>query len=164
MQKEISGEFHIRDAVPTDVPTVFDLVMELAHFERLGHEVTATSELLHQALFDTPQRAFALICEASERPVGVAVCYYTFSTFVGRPGIYVEDIYVRPEFRGRGIGRAVFRHIAQRAMAEKCGRVEWSVLDWNERALRFYESLGATAMSGWRLQRLAGAAIAKLAA
>jgi GNAT superfamily N-acetyltransferase len=164
MSAKIPGDLQIRAAAPADVPVILDLVKELAAFERLAHEVTATPELMQAALFGAPPRAFALVCEVAGKPVGMAVCYYNFSTFVGRAGIYVEDIYVRPEFRGRGIGRAVFRHIAQRAVAEKCGRMEWSVLDWNEPALRFYENLGATVMSEWRLERLAGAGIARLAA
>ena len=156
--------FKIRDAVPGDVPAILALVKELADYEKLSHEFTATPELFHHALFGTPPRAFALMCDVAGQTVGTAVCFYNFSTFVGRPGIYIEDIYVRPEFRGRGIGQAVFRHIAARAVAEKCGRMEWAVLDWNEPALKFYEKLGATVMGEWRLERLTGAAIAKLAA
>ena len=164
MPDKLSESFEIRDAVPADVPVILSLVKELAEFERLSDEVKATPELFHAALFGASPRAFALVCEVAGKPVGTAVCYYNFSTFVGRAGIYVEDIYIQPEFRGRGIGRAVFRHIAQRAVAEKCGRMEWAVLDWNEPALKFYENIGATVMSEWRLERLAGAAIAKLAA
>jgi GNAT superfamily N-acetyltransferase len=164
MAGKVPDDFQIRDAVPGDVPVILALVKELAEYEKLTHEVTATPELFHAALFDSPQRAFGLMCDVAGKPVGTAVCYYNFSTFVGRPGIYIEDIYVRPDFRGRGIGRAVFRHLAARAIAEKCGRMEWAVLDWNEPALKFYEKLGATVMSEWRLERLTGAAIAKLAA
>lgn len=164
MPSKSLDDFKIRDAAPEDVPAILALVKELADYEKLSHEVTATPELFHAALFGTPQRAFALMCEVAGKPVGTAVCYYNFSTFVGRPGIYIEDIYVRPDFRNRGIGRAVFRHLAARAVAENCGRMEWAVLDWNEPALKFYEKLGATVMSEWRLERLKGAAIAKLAA
>jgi GNAT superfamily N-acetyltransferase len=164
MSGKLPDGFQIRNARPGDVPVILDLVKELAEFEKLAHEVEATPELFHAALFGSQPRAFALICEVAGKAVGTAVCFYNFSTFVGRAGIYVEDIYVQPDFRGRGIGRAVFRHIAQRAVAEKCGRMEWAVLDWNEPALKFYESIGATVKSEWRLERLTGAAIAQLAA
>jgi GNAT superfamily N-acetyltransferase len=156
--------FVIRDAVPSDVPAILDLVKELAAFEHLAHEAKATPALMQAALFGERPHAFALMCDVGGESVGVAICYYTFSTFVGRHGIYIEDVYVRPDFRNRGIGRAFFRHIAQRAVAEKCGRMEWTVLDWNENAIRFYRSLGAVAMDQWRLQRLTENAIAALAA
>ena len=158
------ANFHIRAAVPADVPAILTLVRELARYEHLEHEVVATPELMHRALFKVPPRAFAYLSEIDGAPVGLALCYYTFSTFLGRHGIYVEDVYVKPEHRKRGIGTAFFRHIAQQAVAEGCGRMEWAVLDWNEPALRFYESLGAQAMTQWRLQRLTGNALGNLAA
>jgi len=157
-------DFRIRPAIPGDVPAIFALVCELARYERLEHEVTVSEALIHEALFGATPHAFAYMCDVADEPVAVALCYYTFSTFLGRHGIYVEDVYVRPEFRKRGIGTALFRRVAQQAVAEGCGRVEWTVLDWNESALRFYAALGAQAMSQWRLQRLSGAALRELAA
>jgi GNAT superfamily N-acetyltransferase len=157
-------DFSIRAAEPADVPAILALVIELARHERLEHEVTATKALIHQALFGAPPRAFAHLCDHAGEPVGLALCYYTFSTFLGRHGIYVEDVFVQPEHRKRGIGRALFRRVAQQALAEGCGRIEWSVLDWNETALRFYAGLGAQAMSESQLQRLSGAALDGLAA
>jgi GNAT superfamily N-acetyltransferase len=156
--------FEIRDAVPSDVPAILELVKELAEFERLAHEAKATPALMQAALFGTRPHAFALMCDVDGAAAGVAICYYTFSTFVGRHGIYIEDVYVRPDFRNRGIGRAFFRRIAQRAVAENCGRMEWTVLDWNAHAIRFYRGLGAVGMDQWRLQRLTENAIAALAA
>jgi GNAT superfamily N-acetyltransferase len=154
----------IRNAVPADVPAILGFVRELAEYERLAHEVVATEELLHGALFGATPRAFAMICEADAKPVGFALCFYNFSTFLGRPGIYLEDLYVQPAYRGRGIGRAVLKKIAERAKAEGCGRVEWSVLNWNTPAIDFYRSLGAAAMNDWHIERLTGAALDSLAA
>src|SRR6185437_16876266 len=137
----------IRDAIKSDVPAILGFVRELAEYEKLAHEVSATTELLDSALFGESPRAFAMICEVDGKAVGFALCFYNFSTFLGRPGIYLEDIYVQPAYRGRGIGRAVIKRIAAKAKAEGCGRIEWSVLNWNKPAVDFYRSLGAVPMS-----------------
>lgn len=159
----MSAAFSLRPAAPDDVATLLCLIRALAEYERLAHEVHATEADLASALFGTPPRAGALIAEVASEAVGFALWFYTFSTFTGRPGLYLEDIYVVPEHRGRGIGRAVFRHLARLAEAEGCPRLEWAVLDWNKPALRFYAGLGAEPMSEWTVQRISGSALAALA-
>ena len=154
----------IRNAAAADVPTILGFVRELAEYEKLAHEVVTTEDMLRAALFGPNARAFALICEAEGKAVGFALCFYNFSTFLGRLGIYLEDLYVQPAYRGRGLGRAVLKTIAQRAKAEGCGRVEWSVLNWNQPAIDFYRSIGAVAMDDWHIERLTGAALDRLAA
>jgi GNAT superfamily N-acetyltransferase len=153
----------IRPALPADVPLIVALVRELAEYERLADQVVATEEDFAASLFGTPARAHAIIIEAEGRPAGFALYFYNFSTFLGRPGLYLEDLFIRPEFRRLGLGRAVFKYLAQKAVAESCGRMEWWVLDWNEPALRFYKSLGAEPMSDWTVQRLTGDALRKVA-
>jgi GNAT superfamily N-acetyltransferase len=136
----------------------------LAEYERLAHEVSADAATLARFLFEEPRRAEALIAEWDGRPVGFAVWYYSFSTFLGRPSLYVEDAFVEPAMRGRGIGKAIFAHLAGRALAQGCGRMEWSVLDWNAPSIAFYRSLGAEPREGWTLQQLTGEALTSLAA
>jgi GNAT superfamily N-acetyltransferase len=159
----VSAAVHIRDAVPGDLPLIERFIRGLAEFERLSHEVTATPALLEKALFKE-KKASALICEVGGKPAGFCIWFYNFSTFLGRPGIYIEDVFVDPAFRSRGIGREVFKHLARRAVKEGCGRLEWAVLDWNEHAIRFYRSIGAVGMDEWRMQRVTGAALTRLAA
>ncbi len=154
----------LREAAPGDEALVLRFVRELAEYERLLHEVRATEEALHNSLFGTPPRGYALIAEEDGREVGLAVWFFTLSTFDGRPGLYVEDVFVTPAARGRGIGRAIFRDLARRALAADCTRMEWSVLDWNAPALRFYRAIGAQPVAGWTVQRLNGAALTALAA
>ncbi|MDX2143961.1 MAG: GNAT family N-acetyltransferase [Rhodospirillaceae bacterium] len=154
----------IRDTESRDVPTVLRLIRALAVYEKLAHEVVTTEALMREALFGPNPRAHALLCEIDGQAVGFAVWFYNFSTFVGRPGIYLEDLYVEPEHRKRGIATAVFRHLAQRAVAENCGRFEWSVLNWNEPAIKFYERMGSVPMSEWHVRRLSGDTLKKLAA
>ncbi|MEX0703553.1 MAG: GNAT family N-acetyltransferase [Planctomycetales bacterium] len=156
--------FSLRPAIPADVPVVLGLIRELAEYERLPHEVAATEESLRETLFGARPYAEALVAEADGEVAGFAVFFHNYSTFVGRPGLYLEDLYVRPQFRRRGIGRAFFRELARLAVERGCGRIEWSVLDWNEPALAFYRGLGATPMSDWTVQRLAGAALEAMAA
>lgn len=153
----------IRLALPSDLGLIVSLVRELAEYERLADQAVATEDDLKTALFGAAPKAHALIVEADGHPAGFAVYFYNFSTFVGRAGIYVEDVFIRPQFRRRGLGRAVFRHLAQKTVAEGCGRMEWSVLDWNEPAIRFYASLGATPMRAWIIERLSGTALKKFA-
>jgi len=159
----VSAGFSLRPAAPTDVATLLRLIRALADYERLADQVRATEADLATALFESPPRAGALIAEIADEAVGFALWFYTFSTFTGRPGLYLEDIYVAPAHRGRGIGRAVFRHLARLAEAEGCARLEWAVLDWNTPARRFYAALGAEPMSEWTVQRISGPELARLA-
>ncbi len=161
----MSGEgFSLRPAAPEDVPALLRLVRALAEYERLLHEVRATEADLEAALFGTPARAWALLADVAGTAVGFALWFYSFSTFTGRAGLYLEDIYVEPAHRGRGIGRAIFCYLAKRALAEGCARFEWAVLDWNKPAIGFYARLGAQPMAEWRIERLSGPALASLAA
>jgi GNAT superfamily N-acetyltransferase len=153
----------IRPARPEDVPQILALIRELAEYERLADQAIATTEQLAEAFFGPNPKAHALIVEADGEAVGVGVYFYNFSTFLGRAGIYVEDVYVRPEFRRRGLGRMVFQYLARKAVAEGCTRMEWSVLNWNEPAIRFYRGLGAVPLDAWTTQRLSGSALADFA-
>jgi GNAT superfamily N-acetyltransferase len=159
-----SRDFVIRDAVRGDEAIVFRLVRELAEYEKLGNEMVATEADFGTALFGVPARLHAMIAEAEAAPVGMALWLYTFSTFTGRPSIYLEDLYVAAEHRGRGIGRGLFRALARRAVAEGCQRMDWSVLDWNTPSIQFYRSIGARLVAGWTVQRLSGDALLALAA
>jgi GNAT superfamily N-acetyltransferase len=150
------------------VPLVASLIRELAEYERLLAEVTATEEGLRRALFGERRYAEVAIAEedredAGAEPLGFALFFHNFSTFLGRPGIYLEDLYVRPPHRARGVGRALLRHLATLAEERGCGRLEWAVLDWNEAAIGFYRKLGAHPTTGWTVYRLEGAALARLA-
>ncbi|MBL6077461.1 GNAT family N-acetyltransferase [Belnapia sp. T18] len=153
----------LRDASPDDLGLVLHFVRALAEYERLLHEVTATEEHFRRLLFGETPRAWALIAEWEGRPVGFALWFYSVSTFDGAPKLYLEDIFVEPGSRGRGIGRAIFADLARRAMTAGCGRMEWSVLDWNAPSIAFYRSIGALPREGWTLQRLSGAALEALA-
>jgi GNAT superfamily N-acetyltransferase len=153
----------IRAAVPGDTPLILSLVRELADYERLAHEVDATEAMLETALFGPDPRAFCDLAEVDGAAAGFALWFRNFSTFRGRHGIYLEDLFVRPAYRGRGIGRALLVGLARRCEAEGLPRLEWSVLNWNEPALRFYASLGAEPMSGWTIHRLGGEPLARLA-
>jgi GNAT superfamily N-acetyltransferase len=153
----------IRPAAPAESGLVLAFVRELAAYERLAHEVDATEEALAAALFGPNPRVFADLALWNGEPAGFALWFYNFSTFRGRHGIYLEDLFVRPAFRGHGIGRALLRHLARRCRAEGLARLEWWVLDWNEPALRFYRSLGAVPMGEWTVQRVTGAALERLA-
>jgi GNAT superfamily N-acetyltransferase len=158
------GAFRIREAVEADVSLVVSLVRELAEYERLLQEVRLTEEDLRAALFGERRYAEVLIAEDGQGgPMGFALFFHSFSTFVGRPGIYLEDLFVRPEHRGAGIGRALLRHLARLAGERGCGRLEWAVLDWNEPAIGFYRGLGARPTSDWTVYRLDGDALERLA-
>jgi len=156
--------FSLRPARPADVPALLRLIRALADYERLLHEVRTSESDLETALFGSKPRASALIAENAGEAIGFALWFYTFSTFTGRAGLYLEDIYVLPEHRGQGVGRAIFRYLASQALAEGCPRLEWAVLDWNTPALGFYARLGAQPMEEWTVQRLSGPALAALAA
>jgi len=159
----MAPDLRIEPATRDDVPLIVDLVKKLAAYERLEHEVVATEEDFREALFGATRAAEALLAYSGGQPVGFALYFSTFSTFVGRPGIYLEDIFVEPAHRGQGIGAALLARIAKIACDRNCGRLEWSVLTWNEPAIGFYERLGAQRMEGWRVFRLAGAALQRLA-
>jgi len=154
----------IRPATPDDVPTILALIGELAEYERLAHEVATTVESLHRSLFGPRPAAEAVIAESDGQAVGYAIYFTSFSSFTGRPGIYLEDIYVRPVRRGKGVGKRLLAHVAGVAVERDCARLEWAVLDWNEPSIGFYESLGARAMSEWTVYRLTSQAIADVAA
>jgi GNAT superfamily N-acetyltransferase len=153
----------IRRAKPTDAPLIFELIRELAEFEELSHEVAATQRDVEAALFNEKPRVFADIAEWNGEPAGFALWFYNFSTFRGRHGLYLEDLFVRPEFRFKGIGKALLGNLARRCVAEGLARLEWWVLDWNEPALRFYRSIGATPMDEWTVQRVTGEDLRRLA-
>ncbi len=153
----------IRPAEAADVPVIADLIRALARFERLEHEVVMTEELLERALFGHRPYAEVVLAEDGGRPVGFALFFHNFSTFLGRPGIYLEDLFVVPEHRARGIGRDLLVHLARLAVERGCGRLEWAVLDWNQEAIRFYERLGARPNSDWTVYRLTGEALSSLA-
>jgi GNAT superfamily N-acetyltransferase len=160
----MSGGLRLRDAARDDLPLVLRFIRALAEYEKLSHEVSADEATLEAFLFGEPRRAEALIAERQGEAVGFAVWYYGFSTFLGRPSLYVEDVFVDPAARGAGIGKAIFAHLAARALQQGCGRMEWSVLDWNAPSIAFYRSIGAKPREGWTLQQLTGEALAALAA
>jgi GNAT superfamily N-acetyltransferase len=153
----------LRRARVEDVPQIRHFIVELATYEKLAHEAVATDEGLREHLFGTTPRAEVVFACWDSQPVGFALYFHNFSTFTGRPGIYLEDLYVRPDQRGRGIGRVLMAYLAQLAVTRNCARFEWAVLDWNEEAIRFYRSIGAVGMESWRVQRLAGEALVALA-
>jgi GNAT superfamily N-acetyltransferase len=152
----------VRPAKEQDIDVILQFIRELAEYERLSHEVVANEQLLQQFLFGERPAAEAIIAEYETAPAGFALFFQTLSTFLGRPGIYLEDLYVRPEMRNRGIGKTLLRYIARLAIERGCGRLEWSVLDWNESAVRFYERLGADSMDDWIVYRLSGDALSEL--
>lgn len=147
----------IRFAQQEDINLILELIRELAEFENLEHQVTATPELLNESLFGERNSAEVLIAESGQKPVAFSLFFHNYSTFLGKNGIYIEDIYVRPDYRSRGIGKALFSHIAELAIQRNCGRIEWSVLDWNRDAIRFYRDMGAVAMEEWTVYRLVSA-------
>ena len=155
--------FTLRAATSSDVPDILRLVRGLADYERLLHEVVATEAEFHTALFAAPTRALATLAIVDDRAVGMALWYYTFSTFTGRPDMFLEDLFVEPAYRGRRIGLALLRHLARRAITEQCRRVEWRVLNWNQPSIDFYQSIGAQAMQDWHVRQLSGAALTALA-
>lgn len=157
-------QLSIRPVREDEVGLVMDFIRELAEYERLGHEVTATAADIRAALFGPRPYAEAVIGCIDGVACGFALFFHNFSTFVGKPGLYLEDLYVRPAARGRGLGSALLAWLAQLALARGCGRFEWSVLDWNEPALKVYRGLGARAADDWTLHRVTGEALVRLAA
>lgn len=165
------GPYLLRPATAADVPTILTLIQELAEFERLRHEVIATEEMLREHLFGPRPTAEVLLVETEAKGddhtagvAGFALFFQNFSTFLGRPGLYLEDLYVRPAHRRHGLGRVLLQTLAGIAVARGCGRFEWAVLDWNADAITFYESLGAKRLDDWTVCRVTGPALAALAA
>ena len=154
----------IRAATEDDVPLILSLIRELAEYEKLIHEVVATEEVLRGSLSGERTGAEVVICYHADTPAGFALFFHNFSTFLGRPGLYLEDLYVKPDFRGRGLGRALLVYLAGVASERGCGRMEWSVLDWNEPAIKLYGGIGATPMDEWTVYRVTGEALETLAA
>jgi GNAT superfamily N-acetyltransferase len=152
----------IRPGVRADVPLIAELIHGLARYEKLEHEVTLTEERLASNLFGPHQYAETLIAEVDDSPVGFALFFHNFSTFLAQPGIYLEDLFVVPEYRGGGVGRALLKELARLAVERECGRLEWAVLDWNRDAIGFYERLGARPNSEWTVYRLTGEALSAL--
>ena len=156
-------DFQIRPAGVEDVPIILQLIRDLATYERAPQEVTATEEQLADVLFGERPAAEVLLAFEAQSPVGFAVYFYNFSTWLGRPGLYLEDLFVKPEKRGKGYGRALLVELAKIARDRGCGRMEWAVLNWNEPAIKFYRSLGAMPMDEWTVFRLTQDGIARLA-
>ena len=152
----------IRPAVPADLPLVAALIRELAEYERLAHEVRFDEAQLHQHLFGARPMAEVAIGEVDGAAQGFALFFHNFSTFEGRPGIYLEDLFVRPEARGAGLGKTLLRHLARLAVERGCARLEWSVLDWNAPSIGFYRALGARSMDDWTIMRVDGDALQTL--
>ncbi len=155
-------DFFIRKAEKADVSLVLDFIKKLAAFERLSHEVVATEEQLAKYLFGEEQVAEVVFGYYRDVPVGFALYFYNFSTFLAKPGIYLEDLYVLEEQRGMGFGKALLTYLARLAVEKDCGRLEWAVLDWNEPSIEFYKSLGANVMDEWLVNRLTGEGLIKL--
>jgi GNAT superfamily N-acetyltransferase len=158
-----SSPFTLRVATVADVPTILDFIRQLAEYEKLLDAVTANEAVLRETLFGPKPAAEVIIAEADQEPAGFAVFFHTYSTFHGRPGVYLEDLFVRPVFRRRGLGRQLLSAVAQVAIDRECPRLEWSVLDWNETALRVYRAVGAKPMDEWTIQRVEGEALLALA-
>ena len=157
-------DLEIRPAVVDDVPLILSFIKKLAAYERLAHEVVATEESLRESLFSSRKTAEVAIGYFQHKPIGLVLFFHNYSTFLGRPGLYIEDLFVDESYRGRGFGAALLRYVARLALERNCGRLEWSVLDWNKPAVDFYTKLGAVPMSGWTVFRVTGQSLANLAA
>lgn len=157
------AEFRIERATERDIPLILAFIRGLAEYERLGYEVTATESVLRESLFGPRPGAEVIIAYAGDEPAGFALFFHNFSTFLGRSGLYLEDLFVWPRWRGRGLGRTLLAHLARVATERRCGRMEWSVLDWNESAIRVYRGIGAVPMDEWTVYRLTGDALRDLA-
>jgi GNAT superfamily N-acetyltransferase len=152
----------VRSAAPADVPTLFKLIQALAEYEKLSHAVTGSPELLKEHLFGEKPFAEAIVAEYGGEVVGFGLFFHNYSTFLTRPGIYLEDLFVLPEYRGRGIGKKLITYLAGLAVERNCGRLEWSVLDWNSPAIAFYKGIGAQILDEWRICRVTGDSLKKL--
>ena len=159
----MNNTISIRPATPDDISQIRQFVLELAIYEKAEHEVVATVKDIEASLFSATSSAKALICEMNGEPIGFSVYFFSYSTWLGKHGLYLEDLYISPAARGSGAGKQMLRHLARIACESGCGRFEWSVLDWNEPAIGFYESIGASAQSEWVRYRLAGEALTAFA-
>jgi GNAT superfamily N-acetyltransferase len=160
---DTTAPYSLRPAAPPDLPAIVGLIRELAAFEQLEHLVQTTPEALHPHLFGPRPAAEAVVAECGGQVVAFALFFTNFSTFLAKPGLYLEDLYVQPAHRGSGVGQALLSHLGALAVERGCGRFEWSVLDWNENAIRFYRRMGATVMPEWRICRVAGEALQRFA-
>jgi GNAT superfamily N-acetyltransferase len=154
--------FSIRQATEQDVPLILSFIRQLAEYERLSHEAVVNEKTLRESLFGPRRYAEVLLGYAGEKPVAFAVFFHNFSTFLGRPGLYLEDLFVIPEMRGKGFGRTMLVELARIARERNCGRFEWAVLDWNQPAIQFYKNLGAIPMDEWTIFRVTGEALGRL--
>jgi GNAT superfamily N-acetyltransferase len=160
---ETRSAFRIERATERDVPLILRLIKDLAEYERMSSDVTATEQGLRDTLFGAHPAAEVIIAYDGEQPAGFALFFHNYSTFLGKPGLYLEDLFVVPEFRGRGYGRELLQELAAIAVERGCGRFEWTVLDWNEPAIGFYKKLGARLMDAWKIFRVTGDALTDLA-
>lgn len=158
------SQINIREAQTADCQTILNFIMELAIYEKAGHEVKSDIKDIRRSLFAPDATARALLCSIDGKDVGYAVYFFNYSTWLGKNGLYLEDLYVTPAFRGRGAGKAILHYLARLALKKHCGRFEWSVLDWNEPAIKFYQSIGAVPMDEWTIYRLSGDALTEFAA
>jgi len=163
MDVTTAGTLRIERATERDVPLILRLIKELAEYERMSDEVIASEDGLRRTLFGPHPSAEVVVGYAGDEPAGFALFFHNYSTFLGKPGLYLEDLFVVPKFRGRGYGKALLMHLATLAVERDCGRFEWSVLDWNEPAIGFYKKLGATPMDAWKIMRVTGDALRTLA-
>ena len=159
--RELKNNLVIRNAKEEDVSTLLELIKEIAEYEKMSDQVIATEETLMESIFKN-NRANALILEIDNKKIGYCIYFYNFSTFIGRNGIYIEDIFIKKEYRGNGFGSEIFKFLAKKAKEEGCKRIEWSCLDWNEPSIKFYKSLGAVPMDEWTVYRLTEKEIIKL--
>ncbi|WP_449417094.1 N-acetyltransferase family protein [Phormidium nigroviride] len=159
----MSSEVILRSAVRTDVPVLFDLIKALAEYEKLSHLVTGDAATLENHLFGTPTYAEVILADMGGKVVGWALFFHNYSTFLTKPGIYLEDLFVLPEYRGQGIGKSLIAYLAKLVVERGCGRLEWSVLDWNENAIAFYKGIGADVLPDWRICRVTGESLVSLA-
>lgn len=156
-------DLKIRKALPEDAALILDFITELAIYEKAEHQVIASSDDIRKSLFSADSNADAVICLEGDKPIGYAVFFYNYSTWLGKKGLYLEDLYITPEYRNCGAGEHVLKHLARHAMENQCGRFEWSVLDWNEPAIKFYEKIGARPQNEWITYRLTGEALESFA-
>lgn len=157
--QKMRQKIEIRDAQVDDSATILQFIRELAVYEKQGDAVTATVESIAQSLFSPEATAHAILCLRDDKPIGFAVYFYNYSTWLGKNGLYLEDLYVSPHERGTGAGKAMLKYLAQLAVSRNCGRFEWTVLDWNEPAIAFYQAIGAEAQTEWLIYRLSGKAL-----
>jgi GNAT superfamily N-acetyltransferase len=157
------AQIRISPAEESQVPLIMSFVRKLAEYEKLAHKIVANEELLRASLFGPKPAAEVVIAYVNDEPAGFAIFFHNFSTFAGRPGIYLEDLFVEPKFRRKGVGKALFVYLARTAKERGCARLDWAVLDWNEPAIRFYREIGAEAMDAWTVHRLSGAKLDELA-